>query len=363
VGFWDFIRNIFIEPSEPDSRRPSSGAPAPKGKRRSRRWRPPPPPDDPAECIPRTALPRVLRRTVRHPYTGRSEVQSRTFSEGVVGYLGLRRRRLLWLAYHHPRAYRRRGIPKPGGGERVLHEPCPALKKVQRRILRGVLDRVILHRCCHGFRSGASILTNAVPHEGKEMVVGMDLEDFFPSITFPRVFGIFRSLGLSPADAGLFARLTTWEGRLPQGAPTSPQLANIVCRRLDYRLANLSEKAGAAYTRYADDLAFSGGRDILRLLPLVRTIVAEEGFRIAEAKTRIQRLGRRQKVCGVVVNERANLPRELRRRIRAVRHRASLPPEQRKGPTPPRAVREGYEALLHLFEDPAFRPAPPPVQS
>jgi retron-type reverse transcriptase len=262
----------------------------------------------------------------------------------------VKRKRLGWLAFRKPDAYAELRLPKPGGGERVIHAPCAALKFVQRRILRRILDPVVLHRCCHGFRAGRSIVSNARPHEGKHTVVGLDLRDFFPSVTFPRVFGVFRALGFPDAEAGLLARLTTWQGRLPQGAPTSPAIANLACRTLDRRLAGLAESRGAAYTRYADDLAFSGPDGLASLLPVARRILAEEGFSVAEEKTRIMRRGSRQTVCGVVVNRKAALPRETRRRLRAVFHRAAQAPEKRKGPVAPDATVRGYRALLRMFE-------------
>ncbi|MHC4597394.1 MAG: reverse transcriptase family protein [Planctomycetota bacterium] len=295
-----------------------------------------------------------------HPKAFRAGGRERPFGEMAVRrVLKLNRRTLNFLAYHKKDPYRVHRIPKRGGGHRTLHEPCPALKGVQRKILRRLLDPVILHRCCHGFSPGRSIATNARVHENREMVVCMDLRNFFPSITFARVFGFFRSLGIPKADAGLLARLTTFEGALPQGAPTSPGLANFIARRLDRRLAGLAESAGAAYTRYADDLAFSGPASLIKILPTVRRIAAEEGFAVAEEKTRIMRRGSRQKVCGVVVNEKANLPRELRRRVRAMRHRASLPAEARKGPAPSPATLRGYRGLLRMFESRGAREAGP----
>jgi hypothetical protein len=297
------------------------------------------------ETLPGTTLPAAF------PAPAGSRTGPASFGEQAVARLVSKdRRRLAWLAYHKPDAYVAHRVPKRGGGERVLHEPCAALKFVQRTILREILDEVILHQGCHGFRPGRSIVTNARAHEGKDMVVCLDIRDFFPTITFPRVFGFFRSLGLPPGDAGLLARLTTWEGRLPQGAPTSPQLANVICRKMDRRLFGLAAAAGAAYTRYADDLTFSGPASILKILPTARRIAAEEGFRIAEEKTRIMRKGSRQKVCGVVVNRKAALPRETRRRIRAVFHRAGQAPAERKGPALPGTSVQGYKALLHMFE-------------
>ncbi|MHC4780020.1 MAG: reverse transcriptase family protein [Planctomycetota bacterium] len=326
MGFFKKILKVLLGAGDP-----SRGAPL-------RQAAAPPPPEN---RIPGTLLPEVFR-------AGHREVP---FGKGAFDrVLRFKRRNLNFLAYHKKDPYRVHRIPKRGGGFRTIHEPCPALKVVQRKILHELLDKVILHRCCHGFAKKRSIVSNARCHEGRELVVCMDLRDFFPTITFARVFGFFNSLGFSSSDAGLLARLTTFEGRLPQGAPTSGGLANLIARRLDRRLAGLAEKAGATYSRYADDLAFSGPQAILKILPTVRKIATEEGFSVAEEKTRIMRRGSRQKVCGVVVNERAHLPRETRRRIRAMMHRASLPEDRRAGPAPSPTTLQGFKGLVRMFE-------------
>lgn len=302
---------------------------------------PQPAPEAPEERIPGTFLPLNVA-------TGRG--RTAPFGRALVKHvLRVPRRTLTFLATHKKDRYRTHRLPKPGGGERRLDEPCPALKKLQKRIKREILDRIILHRCCHGFRKEHSILTNAQAHGSREVVVCLDIRDFFPSVTFPRVFGLFTSLGVPKRDAGLLARLLTHEGRLPQGAPTSPAVANLVCRRLDRRLSALAESAGASYSRYADDLAFSGPLAVLGLLPLARRIVNEEGFELAKEKTRVMRRGSRQKVCGVVVNEGPRLPRDLRRRVRAMFHRASLPPAERRGPAAPESVLAGYASYFKMF--------------
>jgi len=347
VGIFRWLARMLSEKARPPSYEPQPRrAPARPGPEAAGALE-----DMPADPIPGTTLPRTLAYTYRSPMTGRMEVKEVAFGErALTRHCGLKSRTLAYLAYGKPDAYRNVSIPRSSGGERLLHVPCPALRKAQKRILRRILDKVILHRACHGFRRGRSILTNAEPHLRKPVVLCLDIEDFFPSITFPRVFGLFRSLGFPRKQAALAARLTTWEGALPQGAPTSPALANIVCRRLDYRLTGLVEGRGGAYTRYADDLTLSGPLDLLNLLPLVRRIVAEEGFRLGDRKTRIMRAGARQKVCGVVVNEKPALPRAVRRRIRAMEHRASLPADARRAEPPRPEVLEGYRALRAMFE-------------
>lgn len=216
--------------------------------------------------------------------------------------------------------YSERFIKKASGGKRRILAPCAMLKGIQRLILSCILEKVALHRACHGFTKKKSIVTNAKPHVGKEVVINIDLEDFFPTLTFDRVQGIFRSLGFSPNNCRLLALACCHKGVLPQGSPASPALANIACFRLDCRLAGLARKLDADYTRYADDITLSGGRSAIHCLPLVRSIIKGEGFRISEKKFRIIRQGNRQEVTGLTVNQGVALPRETRRRLRAAVH-------------------------------------------
>ncbi len=256
--------------------------------------------------------------------------------------------RLRWLAFHNPVASRSHYIqftvPKKSGGTRELAAPHQELSRCQKWIRQNVLDRIPVHEAAHGFRRGRSTCTNAAPHVGSTVVVNADLADFFPTITFPRVKGVFRELGYSPAVATIFALLTTeslrqtveYSGQrwhvalgprsLPQGACTSPGLSNLVSRRLDARLAGLAEKLGWRYTRYADDLTFSTAEDgqpmVGYLLARLRHIVVEEGFALNAKKTRVQRRNQSQQVTGIVVNERPGVPRKTVRRLRAILHRA-----------------------------------------
>jgi RNA-directed DNA polymerase len=250
---------------------------------------------------------------------------------------------------HGPfRTYRHRWIPKREGVPRLLEIPKRELKQMQRKILTEILDRIPAHLTAHGFRAGRSIVTNAAPHCGKPTVLRFDLIDFFPSVTAARVFRIFRTVGY-PADIArlLMGRCTTslpadvWESRpggrdgadflnrqrligrhLPQGAPTSPGLANLAATRLDRRLHSLASKIGAVYTRYADDLTFSGDADLARsrkrLGTLVAVIAEDEGFSLNHRKTRIMRSGKRQHVTGIVVNAHPNIGRAEFDRLKAI---------------------------------------------
>jgi RNA-directed DNA polymerase len=227
-------------------------------------------------------------------------------------------------------------IAKATGGTRRIHAPRAALKRAQRRILEGILARIPAHEACHGFVKARSIVTNAAVHQRARVVIKIDLADFFPTIHHRRVEGLFASYGYPRPVARLLAGICThrarlpdgrvaWPGVLPQGAPTSPALANVVCRRLDARLSKLAARVGAKYTRYADDLTFSFAEEpqgkIGRFFWWVDQICQAEGFTENAKKRRVLRQSRQQRVTGVVVNQALTVPREVRRRLRAVLHR------------------------------------------
>jgi retron-type reverse transcriptase len=207
---------------------------------------------------------------------------------------------------------------------RWIEAPRPALKAVQRRILDRLAYQLPPTPYAHGFVPGRSILTHARNHCGRAWVLAMDIVDFFPSVSNERVAAIASELPLLPADRRLFVRLVTRREHLPQGAPTSPHLANLVTRSMDHALADLARRSGWAYSRYADDLALSGDTDPQPLRLHVERIVERFGFRIARRKTKLMPASRRQRVTGLVVNDRVTVPRPLRRRLRAILHRVRL---------------------------------------
>jgi retron-type reverse transcriptase len=239
------------------------------------------------------------------------------------------------------RHYRYRILPKPDGGERVIEIPKRRLKTVQREILDRILVHVPPHACAIGFRPGKSVIDFARLHAGRDVVVRVDLASFFQSVSARRVDAVFRAIGYPEAVARMLTALTThavphdasatlgFEHRarlavphLPQGAPTSPALANLVAYGLDVRLEALARKMGATYARYADDLVFSGDATLSRaadaLVVGIMTIAIDEGFVVNERKTRIQKRSVRQRAGGLVVNERPRWPRRERERFEAI---------------------------------------------
>lgn len=231
-------------------------------------------------------------------------------------------RHLHWTIAHARASYRAFDIPKSGGRTRRILAPTGKLREMQGWVLHRILNRCEPHACAHAFVRGRSIVSNARAHVGKQVVVRLDLEDFFPSITLIPVRNVFCRLGYPFSVAHLLAGICTVGQRLPQGAPTSPALSNLVSMRLDRRLLGLARKLEFDYSRYADDLIFSSNNAKLPcLIPFFRNIVEEEGYRLNDAKIRVMRRSARQVVTGIVTNTRPALPRAHLRKLRAALHR------------------------------------------
>lgn len=195
-------------------------------------------------------------------------------------------------------------IPKKSGGYRKIEAPLDELKVRQKWIKRCILDKVYVSEYAKGFKCNSSIYENALPHVNKELVINIDIKDFFPSIHYKSVYKIFMYLGYTKQVAHLLTKLCTNDKNvLPQGAPTSPVISNIVLLKLDKRLSELVKSVGAVYTRYADDMTFSGDKSIAKLLPLIYTIIREEGFQVNEKKLRLRYSNQRQEVTGLIVNK------------------------------------------------------------
>ena len=274
--------------------------------------------------------------------------------EHLANWLGIPLGKLAWLTHRCDEGQRPRDVAqshyhyqwlkKKGGGHRLIEAPKHQLRRAQEKILLEILGKVPLHPAAHGFAVGRSIKTNAEPHLKKRVVVKMDLENFYPTVRFSRVVSIFRAIGFSREVGIWLARictsalplkfesppgelnrwvLTPYNSRhLPQGAPTSPALANLSAYLLDRRLSGMARKFRATYTRYADDLTFSGDAKFLsglrNFIPLVRGIIRRERFSLHQSKTKVMRSNQHQRVTGVVVNEKTNLSRVEYDRLKAI---------------------------------------------
>ena len=293
----------------------------------------------------------------------------------LADWLVLKQGELEWFAdlrglgYKKPRPqlrhYHYRVLAKLYGAIRLIEAPKPRLKELQRQILARILEKIPPHPAAHGFLKGRSIKTFVAPHVGQRVVLRMDLQDFFPSIGGARIQSFFRTVGYPESVADLLGGICTnaaprdvWKEcgfdvdplllrqaralysrpHLPQGAPTSPALANLCAYRVDSRLTGLAKSVGAEYTRYADDLVFSGSGDfegcVERLSPHVAAILSEEGFSVHHRKTRIMRQGVRQRLAGLVANQRMNVMRADFDRLKAtLTNCARLGPESQNRDT------------------------------
>ena len=277
----------------------------------------------------------------------------------LAKWLGLSPSELRWFAdlrglgykQHDPRLehYHYHVLAKRFGTIRLIEAPKPRLKDLQRQILLWVLQKLPAHPAGHGFVKERSIRTFVAPHVGKQVVLRMDIREFFPTFGGVRIQNFFRTLGYPEAVADLLGGICTnatpraaWKDisrkvsasflnemsrfyarpHLPQGAPSSPALANSSFYRVDCRLAGLAKSAGAVYARYADDLAFSGdekfAESATRFPAHVAALLLEEGFRINHRKTRLMRQGVRQQLAGIVANQKLNIRRTEFDRLKAV---------------------------------------------
>ncbi|MBF7090773.1 RNA-directed DNA polymerase [Flavobacterium sp. ALJ2] len=233
-------------------------------------------------------------------------------------------------------------LEKKSGGKRKISAPKPKLKEVQTWILENILHKIPYTMEAHGFIKERSIVTNAEPHINKDIVVNIDLKDFFPTVTYKRVKGLFHKIGYSEELATILGLLCTYseinettldgvtyyvqsgERKLPQGSPASPAISNMIVYKMDKKINGLAKKLNFNYTRYADDMTFStteeNSQNISRLLYYTKKIIESEGFIIHPDKVHVMRKGMQQKVTGVVVNKKLNIDRIQLRKFRALLH-------------------------------------------
>ena len=257
--------------------------------------------------------------------------------EEIASLLEYKTSKLTYLLYALPedQKYKTFCVPKRNGGEREISAPISAIKTIQRRLSDYIYQRYEVKSCAHGFAKGRDVVSNATRHRNRRWVVNVDLKDFFPSIHFGRVRGAFlaRPFNCSEEAATLLAQICCYQGRLPQGAPTSPIVSNIVCRQLDNRLLDFAKANKLVYTRYADDISFStnlkeipealGQLDAAGAFGLgeeLRVIIESCAFQINEAKVHCCSRHNRQMVTGLVTNKIVNVPRNYVKQIRCMLH-------------------------------------------
>lgn len=251
----------------------------------------------------------------------------------VAAVLGCSRAVALKLTARDAKLYQRFPRVKPNGGVRMISAPVGELKAAQWHLSQWLGSYAPASDSAHGFVAGRSVVTNAMPHVRRAVVVKMDVDGFFPSVGFRRVEGIFLRLGVQAGAARMLAVVATeprdGDGRitsrvLPQGAPSSPAVTNVVCRKLDRRLAGLARAHEMSFTRYADDITLSGDGDVdaAGVVRSVAGILRDEGFEANESKTLVMLAGERQTVTGVVVNRRLEVPPEFIVATRSLARRA-----------------------------------------
>lgn len=298
-----------------------------------------------------------------------------TFSD-IAEALGVTNAILQWLTYERGADttdhYTRFAIPKRSGGRRLISTPKPAMRAAQQWIRLNILAPLPVSPHAAAFRPGKSIVDNARLHSGKACVIRLDLASFFDTVSFPRIRGFFESLGYNPGVSTVLALICTDAPRsrvtldgqtqmvvvgdrsLPQGACTSPDLANLVTIGLDARIAGLARKFGYTYSRYADDLVLSAESEEIfaaGVVSAVSRVCAEEGFTVNPRKTRIMRGPNRQLVTGLMVNDGIRLTRTDLRRIRAFLHRCEtrgLDAVSAEIGKDARAVAHGYFAYVYM---------------
>lgn len=256
----------------------------------------------------------------------------------LADFIGVKRKVLTHILYVEKEETRYKSfiIPKRNGGMRTICAPNNELKYVQRKLAQALIEYMnyirkkenIKSNISHAFENKKGIITNAKIHRNKKLVLNLDLKDFFDSFHFGRVCGYFQKnkfFLLNKEVAIVIAQLVCYQGKLPQGAPTSPIITNLICQILDYKILKLSKNYKVDYTRYADDLTFSTNRNSFvneqqQFIRDLETIINQAGFQINHSKTRLQYNNSRQVVTGLVVNEKINVNRSFYKDTKSMAH-------------------------------------------
>ena len=231
--------------------------------------------------------------------------------------LGIDAKTLYAISNNIGKHYHKVKLPKKSGGYRNLSVPDAVLKSVQKRITEVLLIHMPVSRYAKAYRYGSSTLRNAKHHVGRQVVLKLDILHFFDSIRYSTVKNkVFPEVIYAEPLRILLTMLCYYKDALPQGASSSPAITNILLYEFDEQIGQWCRERGIAYTRYCDDMTFSGDFEPAELIRFIRPELKKLGFLLNEQKTRIQRPGQRQKVTGIVVNEKMSIPADYRRKLR-----------------------------------------------
>lgn len=245
----------------------------------------------------------------------------------ISHFLGVSPKIIGLMAARPARFYNTYKVPKKSGGFRTITAPRVYLKQIQRYLLDCILANESLPDCVVGFTRGKTSADGAAIHSGNTFLLNIDIKNFFPSVTKTQVVDAFQAIGYNEKSSEFLAKLSTLDNVLPQGAPTSPALSNLVFQKTDLNILKICAENRISYSRYADDLSFSSNAPIENSFQdSIKNTIHEAGFCLNNEKTRLLGPRCRREVTGIVINERIGIPRIHRRRIRAIFHKASANP-------------------------------------
>lgn len=239
---------------------------------------------------------------------------------------------LYQLSEHSDEYYKTYSIVKKSGGTRTISQPSKKLKGLQSWVLINILNNLKVSESCKGFEKGSSTADNAKPHINSNCILNVDLKSFFDNVTSVQIYNVFKTIGYNQLISTILSNICTFNDSLPQGGPCSPKLANLVTWKLDKRIQGYIGKRGITYTRYADDLTFSGLNplNVVQTLPMIKKIVEDEGFNLNSKKTRIAGASRSKVVTGLVITENSfGIGKEKYKLLRSKIHYLTLPKEQK----------------------------------
>ncbi|HGI6746894.1 TPA: retron St85 family RNA-directed DNA polymerase, partial [Listeria monocytogenes] len=242
-----------------------------------------------------------------------------------LGLLTGIKKEYIYLVVSSPRHYYRHfKIPKSNGFLREIDEPLPNLKIIQKWILNNILQNVPVSPYAKAYLHKTTLIDNAKFHKRQKIVYKLDIQNFFPSISSHMIYNFFCEAGYDLKLSRVLSRIVTLNNGLPQGAPTSPYLSNIIFKEIDLKIAKYCQQHKIRYTRYADDLTFSGDFNYNKLKTFVEWNIQKSGFNLNNSKTKILPKNKRQIVTGIVVNEKLQISKNERKKIRHELHYLKL---------------------------------------